>query len=129
MEPLLKREFITRQVRRRVTSAKSLEATVQAASQLEQAKIQLDYTRIHAPSPAAPPVECPCGQPRERLAGVGAPLVTINSTDPVLATFSIPSAARRDPPRPGQGEMRIEILADRSGPAVAEASSCSSTTP
>jgi len=51
MEPLLKREFITQQEYDvAVTSAKSLEATVQSGqAMVEQAKIQLEYSRIVAP--------------------------------------------------------------------------------
>ncbi|MDH4294566.1 MAG: efflux RND transporter periplasmic adaptor subunit, partial [Betaproteobacteria bacterium] len=51
MEPLLKREFITRQEYDvAVTSAKSLEAVVQAGqAAVEQARIQLEFSRIVAP--------------------------------------------------------------------------------
>ncbi|HJQ64560.1 MAG TPA: efflux RND transporter periplasmic adaptor subunit, partial [Burkholderiales bacterium] len=51
LEPLLKREFITRQEYEvAVTSTKSLEATLQAnQAAAEQARIQLEYTRIQAP--------------------------------------------------------------------------------
>jgi len=124
MEPLLKREFITRQEYDvAVTSAKSLEATVQAGqAQLEQAKIQLDYTRIHAPiSGRTGQLSVRAGNLVNASQGSGAPLVTINSTDPVLATFSIPERQLDEIRRAlVKGEMRIEILADRSGPAVAE---------
>lgn len=122
MEPLLKREFITRQEYDvAVTSAKSLEATVQAGqAAVEQARIQLDFARIVAP------ISGRTGQLAVRAgnlvsaSGGGVPLVTINSTDPVLVGFSIPERQLEDIRRyQGERDMRIEILPDRSGPPVA----------
>lgn len=122
MEPLLKREFITRQEYDvAVTSAKSLEATVQAGqAAVEQARIQLDFARIVAP------ISGRTGQLAVRAgnlvpaSGGGVPLVTINSTDPVLVGFSIPERQLEDIRRyQGEKDMRIEILPDRSGPPVA----------
>ena len=122
LEPLLKREFITRQEYDvAVTSAKSLEATVQAGqAAVEQARIQLDYARIVAP------ISGRTGQLAVRVgnlvpaSGGGVPLVTINSTDPVLVGFSVPERQLEDIRRfQNEKEMRIEILPDRSGPPVA----------
>ena len=122
LEPLLKREFITRQEYDvAVTSAKSLEATVQAGqANVEQARIQLEYARIVAP------ISGRTGQLAVKpgylvpAAGGGAPLVTINSTDPVLIGFSIPERQLEDIRRyQGEKDMRIEILPDRAGGAVA----------
>lgn len=122
LEPLLKREFITRQEYDvAVTSAKSLEATVQAGqANVEQARIQLEYSRIVAP------IGGRTGQLAVKpgnlvpAAGGGAPLVTINSTDPVLVGFSIPERQLEDIRRyQGEKDMRIEILPDRAGGAVA----------
>ncbi len=122
MAPLLKREFITRQeFDVAVTSAKSLEATVQAGqANVEQARIQLEYARIVAP------ISGRTGQLAVKpgnlvpAAGGGAPLVTINSTDPVLVGFSIPERQLEDIRRyQGEKDMRIEILPDRAGGAVA----------
>lgn len=122
MEPLLKREFITRQEYDvAVTSAKSLEATVQAGqANVEQARIQLEYARIVAP------ISGRTGQLAVKpgnlvpSAGGGAPLVTINSTDPVLVSFSIPERQLEDVRRyQSEKDMRIEILPDRAGGAVA----------
>jgi multidrug efflux system membrane fusion protein len=123
LEPLLKREFITRQeFDVAVTSTKSLEATVAAdRALLEQARIQLDFTRIQAPiggrtgSLAIKPGNL------VPTAGGGVPLVTINSTDPILVSFSIPERQLEDIRRyQYEKEMRIEILPDRSGPVAAE---------
>jgi len=122
LEPLLKREFITRQEYDvAVTSARSLEATVQAGqANVEQAKIQLDYARIVAP------ISGRTGQltvkPGNLVGGAngGVPLVTINSTDPVLVSFSIPERQLEDIRRfQSEKDMRIDILPDRAGPPVA----------
>lgn len=122
LEPLLKREFITRQEYDvAVTSAKSLEATVQAGqANVEQARIQLEYSRIVAP------ISGRTGQLAVRpgnlvlASGGGVPLVTINSMDPILVAFSIPERQLEDIRRyQNDKTMRIEILADRAGPAVA----------
>jgi multidrug efflux system membrane fusion protein len=123
LEPLLKREFITRQeFDVAVTSTKSLEATVAAdRALLEQARIQLDFTRIQAPiggrtgSLAIKPGNL------VPTAGGGVPLVTINSTDPMLVSFSIPERQLEEIRRyQHEKDMRIEIMTDRSGPAAAE---------
>lgn len=122
LEPLLKREFITRQEYDvAVTSAKSLEATLQSSqAQLEQAKIQLDYSRITAP------INGRTGQLSVRpgnlvvASGGGVPLVTINSTDPILVAFSIPERQLEQVRRyQNEKDMRIEILPDRTGAPVA----------
>ncbi|MBX9905801.1 MAG: efflux RND transporter periplasmic adaptor subunit [Burkholderiales bacterium] len=122
LEPLLKREFITQQEYDvAVTSAKSLEATVQSGqAMVEQARIQLDYSRIVAP------ISGRTGQLAVRAgnlvnaAGSGVPLVTINSTDPILVGFSIPERQLEDIRRyQNEKDMRIEILPDRAGGAVA----------
>lgn len=122
LEPLLKREFITRQEYDvAVTSARSLEATVQAGqANVEQAKIQLDYARITAPiSGRTGQLSVKPGNLVGASSG-GAPLVTINSTDPVLVGFSIPERQLEDIRRfQNEKDMRIEILPDRSGPPVA----------
>lgn len=122
LEPLLKREFITQQEYDvAVTSAKSLEATVQSGqAMVEQARIQFDYSRIVAP------ISGRTGQLAVRAgnlvsaSGGGVPLVTINSTDPILVGFSIPERQLEDIRRyQNEKDMRIEILPDRAGGAVA----------
>ncbi len=124
LAPLLKREFITRQEYDvAVTSVKSLEATVAAdRAQLEQARIQLEFSRIHAPiSGRTGAMAIKPGNLVSAGAGGGVPLVTINSTDPVLVTFSIPERQLEEI-RAAQNnkDMRIEILTDRAAPAVAQ---------
>jgi multidrug efflux system membrane fusion protein len=123
LEPLLKREFITRQeFDVAVTSTKSLEATVAADRALvEQAKIQLEFSRIHAP--IAGRTGSLAIKPGNLVptAGGGVPLVTINSTDPILVAFSIPERQLEEiRQHQNEKEMRIEILPDRSAAPAAE---------
>ena len=125
LEPLLKREFITQQeFDVAVTSTKSLEATVAADRALvEQARIQLEFASIHAPisgRTGALAVK-PGNLVAAGAGGGGAPLVTINSTDPILVSFSIPERQLDEIRRyQDEKEMRIEVLPDRSGPPVAQ---------
>ncbi|MCE2998214.1 MAG: efflux RND transporter periplasmic adaptor subunit, partial [Betaproteobacteria bacterium] len=83
-------------------------------------KIQLDYARITAPiSGRTGQLSVKPGNLVGASSG-GAPLVTINSTDPVLVGFSIPERQLEDIRRfQNEKDMRIEILPDRSGPPVA----------
>jgi membrane fusion protein, multidrug efflux system len=123
LEPLLKREFITRQEYDvAVTSAKSLEATVQAdQAALEQSRIQLSYTRITAPISGRTGTLLIKPGNLVVPASTGTPLVTINTTDPILVSFSIPERQLEEIRRyQNDRDMRIEILPDRNAPAVAE---------
>lgn len=123
LEPLLKREFITRQeFDVAVTSTKSLEATVAADRALvEQARIQLEFSRIHAPIPGRTGALAIKPGNLVPAAGGGVPLVTINSTDPILVSFSIPERQLEEIRRyQYEKDMRIEIMTDRSGPVAAE---------
>lgn len=118
LEPLLKREFITRQeFDVAVTSAKSLEATVAAdRAMVEQARIQFEFSRIHAPIAGRTGTLSIKTGNLVPTAGGGVPLVTINSTDPILVSFSIPERQLDEIRRyQDEKEMRIEILPERSG--------------
>jgi len=120
LEPLLKREFITRQEYDvAVTSTRTLEATVKAdLAAVEQARIQLEFTRLRAP------IGGRTGAVTVRpgnLVNANAALVTINSMDPILVSFSIPERQLDDVRRYERDrDMKIEILPDRNGPPVAE---------
>jgi len=123
LEPLLKREFITRQEYDvAVTSAKSLEATVAADRAIaEQARIQLEYSRITAPIAGRTGTLAVTPGNLVPAAGGGVPLVTINSMDPILVAFSIPERQLKEIRRYQYSQdMRIEILPDRGGSPVAE---------
>lgn len=120
LEPLLKREYITRQEYDvAVTSAKSLEATVKSdESQVEQARIQLDFTRVRAPiSGRTGSIAVKSGN----LVSTSLTLVTINSMDPILVSFSIPERQLDDIRRyQDSKDMHIDILPDVNGPPVAQ---------
>jgi multidrug efflux system membrane fusion protein len=123
MEPLLKREFITRQEYDvAVTSAKSLEAAVQAdQAAAEQARIQLEYSSIRAPIAGRTGALAVKPGNLVPAAGGGAPLVTINSMNPILVAFSIPERQLEEIRRnQNEKDMRIEILPDLNGPSVAQ---------
>ena len=123
LEPLLKREFITQQeFDVAVTSTKSLEATVAAdRALLEQAHIQLEFSRILAPISGRTGALAIKPGNLVPTAGGGVPLVTINSTDPILVSFSIPERQLEEIRRhQNEKDMRIEILEDRAGLAVSE---------
>jgi multidrug efflux system membrane fusion protein len=124
LAPLLKNEFITRQEYDvAVTSTKSLEATVAADRTLvEQARIQLEFSRIVAPiAGRTGALSIKAGNLVAAGAGGGAPLVTINSTDPILVSFSIPERQLEELRRyQNEKDMRIEILPDKGGPSVVE---------
>jgi len=123
LEPLLKREFITQQEYDvAVTSTKSLEATVAADRALvEQARIQLEFSSIHAPIAGRTGALAVKSGNLVPTAGGGVPLVTINSTDPILVSFSIPERQLEEIRRhQNEKDMRIEILPDRSAPAASE---------
>ena len=120
LEPLLKREYITRQEYDvAVTSAKSLEATVHAdEAAVEQARIQLDFTSVRAPiAGRTGTITVKSGN----LVSTGVTLVTINSMDPILVAFSVPERQLDDIRRyRASGDMHIDILPDRDGAAVAQ---------
>src|SRR5687768_16745989 len=121
LQPLLKREYITRQEYDvAVTSAKSLEATVQAdQAAAEAARIQLEFARIRAPISGRTGALAVTAGNLVQASGTGAPLVTINTMDPVLVGFSIPERQLEDIRRFDK-QMRIEILPERNSPPVAE---------
>lgn len=123
LEPLLKREFITRQEYDvAVTSAKSLEASVQAdQAAAEQARIQLEFASIRAPISGRTGTLAVTPGNLVPAAGSGTPLVTINSMDPILVGFSIPERQLEEIRRyQNEKDMRIEILPDRAGLPAAE---------
>jgi membrane fusion protein, multidrug efflux system len=120
LEPLLKREFITRQEYDvAVTSAKSLEATVKAdEAAVEQSRIQLEFTRIRAPIAGRTGT---LAVKTGNLVSTNATLVTINSMDPILVGFSIPERQLDEIRRyENSKDMHIDILPDRNGPPVAQ---------
>jgi multidrug efflux system membrane fusion protein len=123
LAPLLAREFITQQEYDvAVTSAKSLEATVAAdRAAVEQARIQLEHSRIHAPiSGRTGAVSVKPGNLVTASTGSGgATLVTINRLDPILVTFSIPERQLDEIRRyRNDSAMRVEVGPTRNTPPV-----------
>jgi multidrug efflux system membrane fusion protein len=103
-----------------VTSAKSLEATVQAdQAAAEAARIQLEFSRIRAPISGRTGSLAVTAGNLVPAAGTGTPLVTINTMDPILVSFSIPERQLEDIRRYDK-QMRIEILPERNAPPVSE---------
>lgn len=121
LQPLLKREFITRQEYDvAVTSAKSLEATVQAdQAAAEASRIQLEFSRIRSPISGRTGTLAVTPGNLVPAAGTGTPLITINTMDPILVSFSIPERQLEDIRRYDK-QMRIEILPERNAPPVSE---------
>jgi len=93
LEPLVKEEYITKQeFDVATTSTKSFTATVDAdRAALEQARLQLGYTQIHAPiSGRSGSLAVKAGNLVTAASGSGgAPLVVINSMHPILVAFSV----------------------------------------
>ena len=50
----------------------------------------------------------------------GTPLVVINSTKPILVTFSVPQRFLDDIRKAGGSQLKVEVAANRGGPIVAE---------
>jgi len=123
LRPLMEKDYITRQEYDvAATQAKSLEATADAnRAALEQAQLQLAYAQISAP------ISGRTGSLSVRAgnlvtAGTGsAPLVVINSTQPILVSLSVPQRHLDDVRRHWNSpELKVEIAADRGGQAVAQ---------
>jgi multidrug efflux system membrane fusion protein len=124
LEPLLTREFITRQEYDvAVTSTKSLEATVEAdRAAVEQARIQLEYSRIHAPIAGRTGAVSfkPGNLVTASTGSGGTALVTINQLDPILVAFSVPERQLDEIRRyRHDSAMHVEVSPNRETPAVA----------
>jgi multidrug efflux system membrane fusion protein len=84
---------------------------------VEQARIQLEFTRIRAPIAGRTGT---LAVKTGNLVSTNATLVTINSMDPILVGFSIPERQLDEIRRyESSKDMHIDILPDRNGPAVA----------
>jgi len=124
LEPLLAREFITQQEYDvAVTSAKSLEATVEAdRATVEQARIQLEYSRIEAPIAGRTGAVSfkPGNLVTASTGSGGTALVTINKLDPILVAFSVPERQLGEIRRyQHDAAMSVEIIPNQNASAVA----------
>src|SRR5258706_2723880 len=122
LRPLMEKDYITRQEYDvAATQAKSFEATVDAnRAMLEQARLQLSYAQISAPiSGRTGSLSVKPGNLVTAGTG-GAPLVVINSTQPILVSLSVPQRYLDDVRRAwNTPELKVEISPNPGAPAVA----------
>jgi len=123
LRPLADKEYITRQEYEvAATQAKSIEATVAATrAALDQTQLQLNYGLIMAPvSGRTGSLNVKSGNLVNGGTG-GAPLVVINSTQPILVSLSVPQRFLEDVRRAwNTPELKVEISPNPGTPAVAE---------
>ena len=123
LRSLVEKDYITRQEYDvAATTAKSLEATVNAdRAALEQARLQLSYTRIVAP------ISGRTGSLGVRAGNLvsagtsGTPLVVINSTRPILVAIPIPPRYLDEVRKAwGAAGLKVEIAPDRGAETLVE---------
>ena len=123
LRPLIEKDYITHQEYEiAATAAKSLEATVNAnRAALEQAQIQLAYSRIVAPI-AGRTGSLAVRSGNLVTAGTGStPLVVINSTRPILVSIPVPQRYLDDVRKYwGTPDLKVEIASNRGGVTLVE---------
>jgi multidrug efflux system membrane fusion protein len=123
LRSLVDKDYITRhEYDVAATTAKSLEATVNAnRAALEQAQLQLGYTRIVSPiSGRTGSLGVRAGNLVSAGTG-GTPLVVINSTRPILVALPVPQRYLEDVRKYwGTPDLKVEIAADRGGATMVE---------
>ncbi len=123
LRPLVDKDYVTRQEYEvAATTAKALEATVNAnRAALEQAQLQLGYSRIVAPiSGRTGSLSVKSGNLVSAGTG-GAPLVVINSTRPILVALPVPQRYLEDVRKYwGTPDLKVEIAADRGAATMVE---------
>jgi len=123
LRPLVEKDYITRQEYEvAATAAKALEATVNAnRAVLEQARLQLSYAQIVSPiTGRTGSLSVKAGN---LVSGgtAGAPLVVINSTQPIMVSLSVPQRYLEDVRKAwNTPDLKVLISPDRTGVAVAE---------
>ena len=123
LRPLVEKDYVTRQEYDvAATQAKSLEATVNAnRAALEQAQIQLAYSRIVAP--IAGRTGSLSVKPGNLVTAgtTGTALVVINSTRPILVAIPVPQRYLNDVRKYwGTPDLKVEIATDRGGVTLVE---------
>ncbi len=122
LRPLADKEYISRQEYDvAATQAKALEATVAANSALvDAAKTQLSYAQLTAPiSGRTGGLTVKAGN-LLFAAAASAPMVTINSTKPIMVALSIPQRSLDDIRAVfGKKELKVEISPSGGGPLIA----------
>ncbi len=123
LRPLMEKDYITRlEYDVAATAAKSLEATVTAnRAALEQARLLLSYSQIQAPiSGRTGNLSVKAGNLVASGTG-GAPLVVINSTQPILVSLSVPQRYLGDVRKHwGSPDLKVDISPDSAGAPVAQ---------
>ena len=123
LRPLMEKDYVTRQEYDvAATQAKALESTVNAnKAGLEQAQLQLSYATIVAP------IGGRTGSLSVRAGNLvtggtgGAPLVVINSMQPILVSLSVPQRYLEDVRKVwGNADLRVDISPNPGAPAVAQ---------
>ncbi len=122
LRPLMEKDYVTRQEYDvAATQAKALESTVNAnKAVLEQAQLQMSYAQITAPiSGRTGSLSVRAGNLVTGGTG-GAPLVVINSTQPILVALSVPQRYLDEVRKYwGTPDLKVEISANAGSPAVA----------
>jgi multidrug efflux system membrane fusion protein len=123
LRSLVEKDYITKQEYDvAATAAKSLEATVNAnRAALEQANLQLAYSRITAPI-AGRTGSLSVKTGNLVTAGTsGVPLVVINSTRPILVSLPVPQRYLEDIRRYwGTPDLKVEVAANRGDKTMVE---------
>ncbi len=122
LRPLMEKDYVTRQEYDvAATQAKALESTVNAnKAALEQAQLQMSYAHMAAPiSGRTGSLSVRSGNLVTGGTG-GAPLVVINSTQPILVSLSVPQRYLDEVRKYwGTADLRVEISPNAGSPAVA----------
>ncbi len=122
LRPLMEKDYITRQEYDvAATQAKALESTVNAnKAVLDMAQMQLSYAQVKAPiSGRTGSLSVRAGNLVTAGTG-GAPLVVINSTQPILVNLSVPQRYLDDVRRAwNTPDLKVEISPNPGTPAVA----------
>lgn len=123
LRPLVEKDYITRNdYDVAATLVKSLEATSAASrAALDQAQLQLSYAQISAPiSGRTGSLSVDAGNLVNAGTG-GAPLVVINSTQPILVALGVPQRHLDDVRRYwNTPDLKVQISPNPGGSAVAE---------
>lgn len=125
LRPLAEKDYITKsEYEIALTQSKALQATMEAnRAALQQAQLQLSYASITSPI-AGRTGSLSVKSGNLVAAGTGgAPLVVINSIQPILVSLSVPQRFL-DAVRTAwsDGAVKVEISRDSKSPAVAEGS-------
>jgi RND family efflux transporter MFP subunit len=123
LKPLAEKDYITKnEYEVALTQSKALQATVESnRAALQQAQLQLSYASITSPiSGRTGSLSVKPGNLVSAGTG-GAPLVVINSTQPILVSLSVPQRYLDEVRKArDSGDIRVMISPTPNDPAVAE---------